>query len=93
MHIEESQNTETSSESEPVNSAFAEDFRSVGQYLSEADVAKWLASHDQVPGYEHLHHVHTQLLKPVTNRFCSKTVRKQFNCFHVHTVTRKPVMS
>ena len=33
------------------------------------------------------------LLKPVTNRFCSKAVRKRFNYYCVHTLTRKPVTS
>ena len=33
---------------------FEEDFRSLGQDLAETDVAEWLTSDDQDPGYEHL---------------------------------------
>ena len=40
-----------------------------------------------------IHLVHTQLFKPVTNQFCSKAVRKQFNCFFIHTLTHTPATS
>ena len=55
LPIEESQSTEeTSSDNAPLNSDFEEDSRSLGLDLSETDVAEWLTSDDQDPGYEHL---------------------------------------
>ena len=54
MPIEESPTTEeTSPDNDPLNSDFEEDFRSLGQDLAETDVAEWLTSDDQDPGYEH----------------------------------------
>ena len=36
--------------------------------------------------------VHMQLFMLVANQFSGKAVRKQFNCFHDHVLTCKPVM-